>query len=59
VDLPEANLTPELVSRLQRAYLVSCGASYHAALIARSMVERLTGLSAEADLASEFRYRDV
>jgi len=59
VDLPEANLTPELVSRLQRAYLVSCGTSYHAALIARSMVERLTGLSAEADLASEFRYRDV
>ena len=59
VDLPEANITPELVSRLQRAYLVSCGTSYHAALIARSMVERLTGLSAEADLASEFRYRDV
>jgi glucosamine--fructose-6-phosphate aminotransferase (isomerizing) len=59
VGLPEANLTPELVSRLQREYLVSCGASYHAALIARSMVERLTGLSAEADLASEFRYRDV
>src|SRR5215468_3189937 len=59
VDLPEANITPELVSRLQRAYLVSCGTSYHAALIARSMVERLSGLSAEADLASEFRYRDV
>jgi len=59
VDLPEANITAELVSRLQRAYLVSCGTSYHAALIARSMVERLTGLSAEADLASEFRYRDV
>ena len=59
VDLPEANITPELVSRLQRTYLVSCGTSYHAALIARSMVERLTGLSAEADLASEFRYRDV
>jgi len=59
VDLPEANLSPEQVNRLQRAYLVSCGTSYHAALIARSMVERLSGLSAEADLASEFRYRDV
>jgi glucosamine--fructose-6-phosphate aminotransferase (isomerizing) len=57
VDLPEANLTAELVDRLQRVYLVSCGTSYHAALIARSMIERLAGLSAEADLASEFRYR--
>jgi glucosamine--fructose-6-phosphate aminotransferase (isomerizing) len=59
VHLPEANLTPELTSRFQRVYLVSCGTSYHAALIGRSMVERLTGLSAEADLASEFRYRDA
>jgi len=59
VDLPEARLTPELVGRLQRVYLISCGTSYHAALIGRTMVERLTGLSAEADLASEFRYRDT
>ena len=59
VDLPEANLSPELVARLQRVYLVSCGTSYHAALIGRSMVERLSGLRAEADLASEFRYRDA
>jgi glucosamine--fructose-6-phosphate aminotransferase (isomerizing) len=59
VDLPEANLTAELVGRLQRVYLVSCGTSYHAALLGRSMVERLAGLSAEADLASEFRYRDA
>jgi glucosamine--fructose-6-phosphate aminotransferase (isomerizing) len=47
------------VARLQRVYLVSCGTSYHAALIGRSMVERLSGLPAEADLASEFRYRDA
>ncbi len=59
VDLPEAHLTAELVRRLQRVYLVSCGTSYHAALLGRSMVERLAGLSAEADLASEFRYRDA
>src|SRR6202171_2526809 len=59
LDLPEDNLTAELVGRLKRVYLVSCGTSYHAALIGRSMVERLAGLSAEADLASEFRYRDA
>jgi len=59
VNLPEANLTSQLVGHLERVYLISCGTSYHAALIGRSMVERLAGLGAEADLASEFRYRDA
>ncbi len=58
VTLPEANLTAELTTRLRRIALVSCGTSYHAALVARLMIERLSGLTAEADLASEFRYRD-
>ena len=58
VNLPEANLSDEQVRALQRIYLISCGTSYHSALLGRSFVERLTGLSAEADLASEFRYRD-
>ena len=58
VRIPEANLTSELTSRLRRVVLVSCGTSYHAALVARVMIERLAGLSAEVDLASEFRYRD-
>jgi glucosamine--fructose-6-phosphate aminotransferase (isomerizing) len=57
VTLPEAGLTPELVGGLQHVFLVSCGTSYHAALIGRTMVERLSGLGAEADLGSEFRYR--
>jgi len=59
VVLPEANLDPELVTRLKRVVFVSCGTSYHASLIGRSMVERLGGLVAEADMASEFRYRDA
>jgi glucosamine--fructose-6-phosphate aminotransferase (isomerizing) len=58
VSIPEANLTPELVSRFRRVVLVSCGTSYHAALAGRLIFERLSGLAAEVDLASEFRYRD-
>jgi glutamine---fructose-6-phosphate transaminase (isomerizing) len=59
VLLPEANLDPDLVARLERVVFVSCGTSYHASLIGRTMVERLAGLGAETDLASEFRYRDA
>ncbi|MGH7368487.1 MAG: glutamine--fructose-6-phosphate transaminase (isomerizing) [Candidatus Rokuibacteriota bacterium] len=58
VTLPEANLTPPLTAGLRRVVFVSCGTSYHAALIGRLMIERLSGMSAEVDLASEFRYRD-
>src|SRR6266540_3879842 len=39
--------------------LPDCGTSYHAAIVARFMLERLTGVSAEVDLGSEFRYRDA
>jgi glucosamine--fructose-6-phosphate aminotransferase (isomerizing) len=54
--LPEANLSAALIRRI---VLLSCGTSYHAALIGRSMIERLAGLTTEVDLASEFRYRDA
>ena len=57
--LPEANLSPARAALTQRVVLLSCGTSYHAALIGRSMIERLAGLTAEVDLASEFRYRDA
>jgi glucosamine--fructose-6-phosphate aminotransferase (isomerizing) len=57
--LPEANLTAARVALIQRVVLLSCGTSYHAALIGRSMIERLAGLTTEVDLASEFRYRDA
>ena len=57
--LPEANLSAARAALIQRVVLLSCGTSYHAALIGRSMIERLAGLTTEVDLASEFRYRDA
>ncbi len=57
--LREVNLDARAARRLRRVVLVACGTSYHAALVGRSMIERLTGLPAEVDLASEFRYRDL
>jgi glucosamine--fructose-6-phosphate aminotransferase (isomerizing) len=59
VSLPEAHLDPGLANRLDRVVLVACGTSYHAALVGRFMIERLAGLPAEVDIASEFRYRDL
>jgi glucosamine--fructose-6-phosphate aminotransferase (isomerizing) len=59
VSLPEARLDPGLANRLEHVVIVACGTSYHAALVGRFMIERLAGLPAEVDIASEFRYRDL
>ena len=59
VVLEDVTIDPATVKGLQRVVFVACGTSYHAAMIGRTMVERLAGLPAETDLASEFRYRDA
>ncbi|HEX2436658.1 MAG TPA: glutamine--fructose-6-phosphate transaminase (isomerizing) [Methylomirabilota bacterium] len=59
VLLPDLNLDAAAAQAIQRIVLVACGTSWHAGLIARSMIERLAGIPAEVDLASEFRYRDA
>jgi len=59
VVLAEAALDPSVVRAIDRVVLVACGTSYHAAMVGRTMVERLAGLPAETDLGSEFRYRDA
>ena len=46
------------LKQVRKVFLVACGTSYHAALVGKTIVERLCRLPVEADLASEFRYRD-
>ncbi len=45
------------LERLERVHLVACGTSWHASLVGKFLIERLTGLPAEVDYASEYRYR--
>jgi glucosamine--fructose-6-phosphate aminotransferase (isomerizing) len=59
IVLADVSIAPETIRATQRVVFVACGTAYHAAMLGRSMVERLAGLSAEVDLASEFRYRDA
>jgi glucosamine--fructose-6-phosphate aminotransferase (isomerizing) len=59
IVLSEVGLDPSTVKAVSRVVLIACGTSYHAAMIGRAMIERLAGMPAESDLASEFRYRDA
>ena len=59
VDLPEMNLSDEDLQDIDRIFLVACGTSWHAALVAKYWIERWAGIPVEVDIASEFRYRKL
>jgi glucosamine--fructose-6-phosphate aminotransferase (isomerizing) len=42
---------------INKIYIVACGTSYHAGLVGKFLFEKLAGIAAEVDIASEFRYR--
>src|ERR687889_1410583 len=43
---------------IDKVFVVSCGTSYHAGLIAKYAIEHWTRIPVEVEVASEFRYRD-
>ena len=58
VILPDFPISDQDLTDLQRVMLIGCGTSLHAAQVGRHLMERFGGLPAEAESASEFRYRD-
>ncbi len=59
VDLPEIHLSQADLENIDRIFLVACGTSWHAALIAKYWIEKYANISVEVDIASEFRYRHL
>jgi glucosamine--fructose-6-phosphate aminotransferase (isomerizing) len=45
------------LATLPKITILACGTAYHAALIAKYWIEQLARVSADVDVASEFRYR--
>ncbi|MDI6870691.1 MAG: glutamine--fructose-6-phosphate transaminase (isomerizing) [Bacillota bacterium] len=58
VVLDEVKLTVEQVKNLRKVQIIACGTAFHAGLVGKQVIERLTRLPVEAEVASEFRYRD-
>ena len=58
VDLSETGLTDELLCGIDRIYIVACGSAYHVGMAAKYVIEDMTDICVEVDLASEFRYRN-
>jgi glucosamine--fructose-6-phosphate aminotransferase (isomerizing) len=57
VHLEDLRLDDGALRGIERIYAVACGTAWHAALVAKLVVERLARVRVEVDYASEFRYR--
>jgi len=58
VVLDELPLGGRAARSFDKVFVVACGTSFHAAMMAKYAIERWTRLPVEIDIASEFRYRD-
>ncbi len=59
VDLPEIKVSQADLENIDRIFLVACGTSWHAALVAKYWIEKYAHIPVEVDIASEFRYRHL
>lgn len=58
VRLPELNLTSEKASKIQKIIITACGTASHAGMIGKILLERITHIPTQMEIASEFRYGD-
>ena len=58
IVIEELNMTDEELKSISKIHIVACGSAYHAGMTGKYVMEGLARIPVEADLASEFRYRD-
>ncbi|MEV0441876.1 glutamine--fructose-6-phosphate transaminase (isomerizing) [Streptomyces spectabilis] len=59
VHLGGLNLDAHDARKVRRVKILGCGTSYHAGMIGAQMIEELARIPADAEPASEFRYRNA
>ncbi|MCL6094933.1 MAG: glutamine--fructose-6-phosphate transaminase (isomerizing) [Actinobacteria bacterium] len=58
IILDETRFDDDELREVEKVFVVACGSSYHAGLVAKYALEHWARLPVEIDIASEFRYRD-
>jgi glucosamine--fructose-6-phosphate aminotransferase (isomerizing) len=58
VLLDEMRIDDDELREVEKVFIVACGSSYHAGLVAKYAMEHWARMAVEIDIASEFRYRD-
>jgi glucosamine--fructose-6-phosphate aminotransferase (isomerizing) len=58
VAFENVKLDRSVLKEIRRIFLIACGTSFHAALVGKFLIEGLSRIPVEADIGSEFRYRN-
>ena len=58
LEIDELDMSPEELNLIDRVYVIACGTSYHAGLVAKELSEGWARIPTEVEVASEFRYRN-
>lgn len=58
IVLDGIHLTAEQLKEFSRIHIIACGSAYHVGIVGKYVIESLTRVPVEVDLASEFRYRE-
>ncbi|GAA2686075.1 glutamine--fructose-6-phosphate transaminase (isomerizing) [Actinoplanes palleronii] len=58
IILDEVRLTDQDLRDVDKVFIVACGTSFHAGMVAKYAIEHWVRIPCEVELASEFRYRD-
>lgn len=57
IALGDISLTEEEIRNCGRIHIVACGSAWHAGIVGRYVIEEVSRIPVEVDIASEFRYR--
>ncbi len=57
IKLDDLELTDEQIRSFNKVYIIGCGSAYHVGMIGKYVIEQMTRIPVECDIASEFRYR--
>jgi glutamine---fructose-6-phosphate transaminase (isomerizing) len=58
IRLDELRVERQDLRNIDKVYVVACGTSYHAGMVAKYAIEHWARVGVEVEIASEFRYRD-
>lgn len=58
VVLEGLHLSQQQLRSVRQIVIIACGTAYHAGLVGKYVIEKLTGIPVTVDVSSEFRYRD-
>ncbi len=47
-----------LVENINKIYIVACGTAYHAGMVGKYVIEKMSGIPVSVEIASEFRYNE-